>query len=125
MRGDVATAEDWPDLRITGQVTDVDGQPIPGLKLDFWQVDDQGNYDNSGGYDLRGHVFTDEDGNYDLWTVTPANYESIRTRHLHAKVGGENLGFESPVYTTQLYFPDPFDNDIDANGTPAYTAQQN
>ena len=68
MRGDVTTIDDWPDLRISGQVTDIDGEPIPGLKLDFWQPDDQGSYDNSGGYDLRGHVFTDEDGNYELWT---------------------------------------------------------
>jgi protocatechuate 3,4-dioxygenase beta subunit len=118
MRGDVVTAEDWPDLRIAGQVTDPDGRPIPGLKLDFWQVDDQGSYDNSGGYDLRGHLFTDDQGNYELWTVMPAAYETIRTRHMHAKIGGENLGFDSWAYTTQLYFPEPYDNDINADGTP-------
>ena len=117
MRGDVATKDGWPELRITGQVTDLDGEPIPGLKLDFWQVDDQGSYDNSGGYDLRGHLFTDDQGNYELWTVMPANYESFRTRHLHAKLGGENLGFDSWAYTTQLYFPEPYDNDINADGT--------
>ena len=118
MRGDITTANEWPDLRITGQVTDVDGQPIPGLKLDFWQVDDQGSYDNSGGHDLRGHLFTDEQGNYELWTVMPANYESIRSRHLHAKIGGENRGFDSWAYTTQVYFPEPYDNDIDSDGSP-------
>ena len=99
-------------------MTDLNGKPIPGLKLDFWQPDDQGSYDNSGGHDLRGHIFTDDQGNYELWTVMPANYEQIRTRHLHAKLGGENLGFDSWAYTTQVYFPEPYDNDIDADGTP-------
>jgi protocatechuate 3,4-dioxygenase beta subunit len=123
MRGDVTTAEGWPDLHLTGKVTDFDGKPIPGLKLDFWQTDDQGNYDNSGGYDLRGHVYTDAEGNYELWTVIPAAYETVRTRHLHLKIGGLNLGFQSPVFTTQLYFPTPYDNDIDADGTPDKVVQ--
>ena len=60
--------------------------------------------------------FTNEDGVYDYWTVMPANYETIRTRHMHVKIGGENIGFESPVYTTQFYWPSPFDADIDADG---------
>jgi protocatechuate 3,4-dioxygenase beta subunit len=123
MRSDVTKADDWPDLHLTGKVTDFDGKSIPGLKLDFWQTDDQGNYDNSGGYDLRGHVFTDEEGNYELWTVIPAAYETVRTRHLHLKIGGVNLGFSSPVFTTQLYFPTPYDNDIDADGTPDKVVQ--
>jgi protocatechuate 3,4-dioxygenase beta subunit len=117
MRGDVTSTEGWPDLRLTGLLTDFEDRPIPGLKLDFWQVDDQGSYDNSGGYVLRGHLFTDTEGNYELWTVMPAAYETIRTRHLHLKIGGENLGFDSPIYTTQLYFPVPYDNDIDTDGT--------
>jgi protocatechuate 3,4-dioxygenase beta subunit len=123
MRWDVTTEEGWPDLHLKGKVTDFDGLPIPGLNLDFWQADDRGNYDNSGGYDLRGHVFTDSDGKYELWTVVPAAYEAIRTRHLHLKIGGTNLGFNSSVYTTQLYFPAPYDNDIDADGTPDKVAQ--
>jgi protocatechuate 3,4-dioxygenase beta subunit len=123
MRGDVTKADGWPDLHLTGKVTDFDGKPVPGIKLDFWQTDDQGNYDNSGGYDLRGHVYTDAEGNYDLWTIVPAAYETVRTRHLHLKIGGVNMGFNSPVYTTQLYFPAPYDNDIDADGTPDKVVQ--
>ena len=33
MRGDVTTSDDWPELRVTGQVTDVDGKPIPAGAL--------------------------------------------------------------------------------------------
>jgi protocatechuate 3,4-dioxygenase beta subunit len=123
MRGDVTKTDGWLDLHLTGKVTDFDGKPIPGLKLDFWQTDDKGNYDNSGGYDLRGHIYTDTEGNYELWTVIPAAYETVRTRHLHLKIGGVNLGFQSPVFTTQLYFPTPYDNDIDADGTPDKVVQ--
>jgi len=69
MRNDVTTAEGWPDLRITGVATDLEGDPIPGLKFDFWHTDDKGSYDNSRGYDLRGHLSTGDDGSYELWTV--------------------------------------------------------
>jgi len=118
MRGDVTTAEGWPDLHLTGEVTDFNGLSIPGLKLDLWQADHRGDYDNSSSYALRGHVFTDSEGNYELWTVVPAVYEATRTRHLHLRIGGANVGFSSPIYTTQLYWPAPYDNDIDADGVP-------
>jgi len=61
-------------------------------------------------------VFTNDEGFYDYWSVMPANYEDIRTRHMHVKIGGDNVGFESPAYTTQFYWPSPYDADIDADG---------
>ena len=116
-RPDVTTVTpNWPDIHMTGHVTDLNGAVIAGLKIDFWQTDDQGAYDNSGGYDLRGHVFTDASGNYDYWTVMPANYEQVRTRHIHVQIGGGNIGYDSPAYTTQFYWPTPYDADIDADG---------
>src|ERR1044071_4999735 len=58
-------------LLITGKVTNELGTPIPGAVLDFWQSDDVGNYDMVG-YLLRGHVFTDQDGTYEIETIQPA-----------------------------------------------------
>lgn len=101
---------------MTGKVTDFGGDAIAGLRLDFWQASDVGAYDNTGGYDLRGHIFTDAKGNYDYWSIMPANYEQVRTRHVHVKIGGGNIGYQSPVYTTQFYWPIPYDSDIDADG---------
>jgi protocatechuate 3,4-dioxygenase beta subunit len=85
-------------LTITGQVLAADGTPVTNALLDFWQADASGTYDNSG-YNLRGHQYTDENGNYTLTTVVPGLYPG-RTRHIHVKVQAPN----SPMLTTQLYF---------------------
>ena len=86
-------------LTLTGQVLSRSCQPVANAKLDFWQADSQGEYDNSG-YRLRGHQFTDAQGRYTLETVIPGLYPG-RTEHIHFKVqppGGA-------VLTSQLYFP--------------------
>ena len=86
-------------LALTGTVLTTACQPVKGAKLDFWQADDDGEYDNQG-FRLRGHVFTDDQGRYQITTVMPGIYPG-RTRHIHVKAqapGGRPL-------TTQLYFP--------------------
>jgi protocatechuate 3,4-dioxygenase beta subunit len=86
-------------LALTGTVLTTDCQPLKRAKLDFWQADDGGEYDNQG-FRLRGHVFTDDQGRYEITTVMPGLYPG-RTRHIHVKAqppGGRAL-------TTQLYFP--------------------
>ena len=85
-------------LVITGMVKNEQGKPIPGAVLDFWQSDDVGNYDMVG-YLLRGHVFADQDGRYEIETIQPACYEPRQAQHIHVKVQGD-----SRPYTTQLYF---------------------
>lgn len=87
-------------LTITGQVLTTDCQPVAGALLDFWQADDAGQYDNVG-YRLRGHQYADDAGAYRLETIVPGGYTG-RTRHIHVRVQAPN----SPVLTTQLYFPD-------------------
>src|SRR5438105_4910363 len=41
-------------LKLTGRVLTLSCQPVSGVRLDFWQADGSGNYDNSG-YRLRGN----------------------------------------------------------------------
>ena len=86
-------------LTISGYVMTVDCKWVPGAKLEFWQADANGEYDLQG-YRLRGHVFTDENGQYQIETILPAPYES-RPRHIHVMV----LPPGQPSLTTQLYFP--------------------
>jgi protocatechuate 3,4-dioxygenase beta subunit len=86
-------------LTITGYVLTTACKPVRRAKLDFWQADASGEYDNDG-YRLRGHQFTDSAGRYRLDTIIPGLYTG-RTKHIHVKVqrpGGE-------VLTTQLFFP--------------------
>ncbi len=86
-------------LILTGYVLDQNCKPLPGARVDFWQADGSGNYDNSG-YRFRGFVRTDAQGRYSMETIPPGLYTG-RARHIHVKVtpaGGATL-------TTQLYLP--------------------
>lgn len=86
-------------LVVTGVVRGTDCTPIPRTRLDFWQADAGGRYDNAG-FRLRGHQFTDAEGRYRLETILPGVYPG-RTRHIHVKVQAASR----PVLTTQMYFP--------------------
>ena len=100
-------------LIITGKVVDFyDCKPIQGAILDFWQADSTGKYDNKG-FNLRGKVISDENGNYQLNTIIPAN-ETIGNRtvpsHIHLKAWiPDNPG--DPVLDTQIYFGGNPNND--------------
>ena len=85
-------------LTLTGYVVSKSCQPIANAKLDFWQADGNGNYDNSG-YTLRGWQLTDANGAYRLETVIPGLYPG-RTEHIHFKVT-----MNGQTYTSQLFFP--------------------
>jgi protocatechuate 3,4-dioxygenase beta subunit len=94
-------------LTITGYVLDARCEPIPGARVDLWQADSEGRYDNQG-YMLRGYQLTDAQGRYSVETVVPGLYPG-RTRHVHVKVTAPN----GPTLTTQLYFPDESANASD------------
>jgi protocatechuate 3,4-dioxygenase beta subunit len=99
-------------LTLTGYVVSRSCQPIAGAKLDFWQADGNGTYDNSG-YTLRGWQLTDASGAYKLETVIPGLYPG-RTEHIHFKVT-----VNGQTYTSQLFFPNVSQNSSDS----IYSAQ--
>lgn len=95
-------------LVVEGRVLDRKGNPVDHAWLDFWHADGNGHYDNEG-YNLRGHQYTDKNGRYHLETVRPHEY-LFRAAHVHVKVrASEN----SPVLTTQLFFPGEKKNSTD------------
>lgn len=100
-------------LSLTGHVFSLACAPIAKAKLDFWQADASGTYDNTG-YRLRGHQFTDADGRYALETIVPGEYPG-RTVHIHVKVQAPG----KPALTTQLYFPNVAPNRQDSIFNPA------
>lgn len=99
-------------LTLTGFVVSTSCQPVADAKLDFWQADGNGNYDNSG-YTLRGWQLTDANGAYRLETVIPGLYPG-RTEHIHVKVT-----VSGRTYTSQLFFPGVSQNSSDS----IYSAQ--
>jgi protocatechuate 3,4-dioxygenase beta subunit len=86
-------------IDMTGFVLDRKGKPMPGVLLDFWHADGDGEYDLHG-FRCRGHQFSDSNGRYALETVFPGLYPG-RTRHYHVRLQAAR----GPVLTTQLYFP--------------------
>lgn len=105
---------------LTGRVADVDGNPLPGARLDVWQADADGRYS---GFmpgppqgNLRGQVLAREGGRYEVRTVIPgpytipldgptgkmtaaAGWSPWRPAHIHLIVSAD--GFEPLV--TQLF----------------------
>ena len=60
--------------------------------MDFWQADEYGDYDNVG-FNFRGKIITDENGNYNLETIIPGKYlngSQYRPSHIHLKVQAED-----------------------------------
>jgi hydroxyquinol 1,2-dioxygenase len=62
---------------VEGTVTDVDGNPLPGARIDVWEADEDGFYDVQ--YDdertsARAHLFAGADGRYAFWGLTPTPY---------------------------------------------------
>jgi protocatechuate 3,4-dioxygenase beta subunit len=100
-------------LTLSGTVVDTSCAPIAGARVETWQADAAGTYDNKG-YTLRGWVLTDADGRFTIHTVVPGEYPG-RTEHIHVKVtppGGAML-------TSQLYFPGTTANDADGIFDPS------
>jgi len=53
---------------VRGQITDPDGQPVAGAKVDVWQASSEGFYD------LRGIFETDADGKFWFKSIKPVAY---------------------------------------------------
>lgn len=98
---------------VAGRVLTTDCRPVARALVDVWHCDADGVYDNSG-YRLRGHQYTDADGQYRLETIVPGQYPG-RTRHYHVKVQAPGQS----ALTTQLYFPDEPGNAGDGIFDPA------
>ena len=97
---------------LTGYVLTTSCKGIAHTRVDFWQADGQGAYDNTG-YKMRGFQLTDDAGRYHLETVIPGLYPG-RTRHIHVKVQAPN----QPELTTQLFFPNEAGNQRDSIFSP-------
>jgi hydroxyquinol 1,2-dioxygenase len=75
--GDVGGGATGQPCWVEGRVTDVDGRPVPGARIEVWEADDDGFYDvqhADGEVYGRAHLHTDEDGRYAFWCVRPAPY---------------------------------------------------
>lgn len=75
--GDTAAGAPGEPCWVEGTVTGTGGKPIPHALIEVWEADQDGLYDvqyDDGRVAARGHLFTDADGGYRFWAVTPVPY---------------------------------------------------
>lgn len=104
--GDIAGGASGEPSWVEGRVTGPDGTPVAGARVEVWEADDDGLYDvqyEDGGLAGRAHLFTDAEGRYRFWGLTPTPYpipddgpvgrlldhagrSPLRAPHLHFKV---------------------------------------
>ncbi|UUU20335.1 dioxygenase family protein [Streptomyces sp. DSM 40750] len=104
--GDIAGGASGEPSWVEGRVTGPDGAPVAGARVEVWEADDDGMYDvqyDAGELAGRAHLFTDTDGRYRFWGLTPTPYpipddgpvgrllghagrSPLRAPHLHFKV---------------------------------------
>ncbi|MFC9664096.1 intradiol ring-cleavage dioxygenase [Nocardia sp. NPDC127606] len=93
-----------------GSVTDIEGSPVPGARIEVWEADENGFYDvqyTDGRVTARAHLYTDAEGRYAFWGLRPTPYpiphdgpvgqmleatgrSPMRASHLHFMVSAEN-----------------------------------
>lgn len=104
--GDIAGGASGEPSWVEGRVTGPDGTPVAGARVEVWEADDDGMYDvqyDDGEVAGRAHLFTDAEGRYRFWGLTPTPYpipddgpvgrlldhagrSPLRAPHLHFKV---------------------------------------
>jgi catechol 1,2-dioxygenase len=132
VRTDIARPDEPGDVCfVAGRVTDaVTGAPLAGVLLDVWQAGPSGLYEHEDpdqpDWNLRGRLYSDEAGRYELRTVVPPPYEipqgpvnrllatvgrnRVRPAHFHVKLSRD--GYQAR--TTMLYLEggDHLDDDV-------------
>jgi protocatechuate 3,4-dioxygenase, alpha subunit len=118
-------------IRITGQVLDGTGAPLPDAVIETWQADPDGRFDHPddprgaaepsvAGFRGFGRSITDSEGRYEIVTLRPGPLPTpegvTEAPHLDVSVFGRGM-LDRTV--TRIYFPD----EAAANATdPVLTA---
>jgi hydroxyquinol 1,2-dioxygenase len=102
--GDIAGGAAGEPCWVEGTVTDTEGNPLPGARIEVWEADEEGFYDvqyNDGRTAARAHLFSDEQGRYAFWALTPTPYPIPNDGPV-----GEMLDHfgRSPVRASHLHF---------------------
>ncbi len=103
--GDKKAMGDWTDL--SGRILDINGRPLPNLRVEIWQCDINGIYlhpadrfqeKRDQGFQGHGHTVTNKNGDYRFRTIHPVPYTG-RTPHIHIAVFADG----QPPFTSQIY----------------------
>ncbi|WP_137825299.1 dioxygenase [Brevibacterium sp. 2SA] len=89
---------------VEGSVTDTEGNPIPGARIEVWEADEDGFYDVQ--YDdertaARAHLFSDDSGTYRFWGLFPTPYPIPDDGPVGAMLAATG---RSPMRASHLHF---------------------
>ena len=102
--GDIAGGAPGEPCWVEGSVRDTDGNPVPGARIEVWEADEDGFYDVQYTDDRvsgRAHLFSDENGNYSFWGLTPTPYPIPHDGPVGKML--ESVG-RSPMRASHLHF---------------------
>lgn len=102
--GDIAGGAPGEPCWVEGSVRDTEGNPVPGAKIEVWEADEDGFYDVQYTDDRvsgRAHLFSDENGNYSFWGLTPTPYPIPHDGPVGKML--ESVG-RSPMRASHLHF---------------------
>ena len=102
--GDVAGGAAGQPCWVEGTVTDARGRPVEGARIEVWEADEDGFYDVQYADDRtagRGHLFSDADGGYRFWAVTPTPYPIPHDGPVGAMLAAAQ---RSPMRASHLHF---------------------
>lgn len=99
---------------LSGRLTDPQGRPLHGMRIEIWQCDPLGRYHHSRdsapderdpGFLGFGWQTTDQQGRYRFTTLVPPPYPG-RTPHIHLAIISNTTGAVTRRFATQIYLPD-------------------
>jgi hydroxyquinol 1,2-dioxygenase len=109
--GDIAGGAPGQPCWVEGTVTDTEGNPVSGARIEVWEADEDGFYDvqySEHRVSGRAHLYSDEQGHYRFWGLTPTPYpiphdgpvgkmlaatgrSPMRASHLHFMVTAKDM----------------------------------
>jgi hydroxyquinol 1,2-dioxygenase len=102
--GDIAGGAAGQPCWVEGTVTDTNGNPVPGARIEVWEADEDGFYDvqySDQRVAGRAHLYADADGKYSFWGLTPTPYPIPHDGPVGKML--ESVG-RSPVRASHLHF---------------------
>ncbi|MCD9199084.1 dioxygenase family protein [Aeromicrobium wangtongii] len=102
--GDIAGSASGQPCWVEGTVRDADGQPVAGARIEVWEADEDGFYDVQYTDDRvagRAHLFSDDDGSFRFWAVTPTPYPIPHDGPVGAMLAATG---RSPMRASHLHF---------------------
>jgi hydroxyquinol 1,2-dioxygenase len=102
--GDISNGAAGEPCWVEGTVVDTDGEPLSHARIEVWEADEDGFYVvqyDDGRVSSRAHLFTDAEGTYSFWAITPTPYPIP-----HDGPVGEFLAASgrSPMRASHLHF---------------------